>query len=524
MAEEKKTKGIKQLKGRVETSLSGFFRCCIVALLVAAQFAILLLLPLWLREYTVYFYTIMELFSFAFILIVTNDQKSMSYKIAWFCIVLILPVSGFVMYALWGKTGKNNKLQKKCLDKIVAGKKYLCQDKEVLEDFCEKHPVTSRMSRYMSNEGYPIWKNNEVKYYKMGEDAFEDIFIDLEKAEKFILIDFFIVAEGAIWDRLHEILVRKIAEGVNVKFMYDDWGAMFRTGKDFARNLQREGFQVQIFNPIHKYTDKLFMNFRSHQKIIVIDGNIGYTGGFNIADEYANLVERFGVWKDTGIRLEGDAVWGLTVIFLQMWNVCCDYEAVDYEHYRPSRKFPDSSTYCHVLSDGPALNPKAFIETMYKQMINYAGKKIYIMTPYLVLEEYMEQSLIEAVRRGVDVRIITPNIPDKKNVKWLTEYNYGILLKNGVRVFEYTPGFIHAKVILNEHSAIVGTINMDYRSFYLHYENGVWVYDEKVIDTILSDFRDTFEVSREITYEEWKNRPLRLKIIQAFLNIFSTLV
>ena len=157
-------------------------------------------------------------------------------------------------------------------------------------------------------------------------------------------------------------------------------------------------------------------------------------------------------------------------------------------------------------------------------MINYAGKKLYIMTPYLVLEEYMVQSLVEAVRRGVDVRIITPHIPDKKHVKWLTEYNYGSLLKNGVRVFEYTPGFIHAKVIANEHSAIVGTINMDYRSFYLHYENGVWIYDEDMIRTILSDFSDTFEKSREVTFEEWENRPLWLKIIQAFLNIFATLI
>ncbi len=524
MPEENQRKGVKQLKGRIETSLSGFLRLFLVGLLVLFQFSLLIVLPLVLHEYTVYFYVIMELVSLLFILIVTNDGKSGSYKIAWFCIVLILPVSGFIMYALWGKTGKRNKIQKRCLDKILVGREHLSQDKQVLDEFCEAHPVTSRMSRYMSNEGYPLWKNNATRYYSMGEDAFEDIFIDLEKAEKFILIDFFIVAEGAIWDRFHEILVRKIDKGVNVKFMFDDWGAMFRTGKDFVINLQREGFQVQVFNPVHKYTDKLFMNFRTHQKIIVIDGNVGYTGGFNIADEYANLVERFGVWKDTGIRLEGDAVWGLTVIFLQMWNVCCDYEAVDYEHYRPSEKFPESDVYCHVLSDGPALNPKAFIETMYKQMINYSGKVLYIMTPYLVLEEYMVQSLVEAVRRGVDVRIITPNIPDKKHVKWLTEYNYGPLLKNGVRVFEYTPGFIHAKVILSEHSAIVGTINMDYRSFYLHYENGVWVYDEEMIRKITTDFMETFAVSREVSYEEWKNRPARLKLVQYALNVFSTLV
>lgn len=515
---------IKKMKGRVETHLSGFLRSLLVGLLVVFQLVIFMLLPFFLHDMTVYFYFIMEIASLIFVLVVTNERKSTSYKVSWMCIVLLLPVSGVVMYALWGKTGKRNKLQKRCLDKILAGRKYEKQDVKVLEEFCEKHPVSSRMSRYMSNQGFPLYKNNKVEYFSMGEDAFERMFEDFKQAKKFILIDFFIVADGALWDRMHEILLKKVKEGVNVKFMYDDWGAMLRTERDFAKNLQAEGFQVQIFNPIHKYTDKLFLNFRSHQKIVVIDGNIGYTGGYNIADEYANLVDRFGIWKDTGLRIEGDAVWGMTTVFLQMWNVCCNYDAVDYNAYRPTKAFEKNDTYCHVLSDGPALNPNMFIETMYKQMINYAGEKVYIMTPYLILEEYMVQSLVEAKKRGVDVRIVTPSIPDKRQVKWLTEYNYGALLKNGVRIFEYKPGFVHAKMIMTEHSAIVGTINMDYRSFYLHYENGIWVYDENIVNEIYNDFEKTFSICEEITYEQWKNRPFPLRMIQYFLNVFATLV
>ncbi len=266
------------------------------------------------------------------------------------------------------------------------------------------------------------------------------------------------------------------------------------------------------------------MNFRDHQKIVIIDGNIGYTGGFNIADEYANLIERFGVWKDAGIRIQGDAVWGLTVAFLEMWSVCDRKQELAVERYWPTEKFPASDMYCHVLRDGPALGTRSFVESVYKQMINYAGKIMYIMTPYLILEDTLVQSLIEAKRRGVDVRIITPNIPDKKHVKWLTEYNYGVLLAYGIRIYEYTPGFIHSKVVMSEHCAVVGTINLDYRSFYLHYENGVWVYDEDFLKEIRRDFDDTFAVSTEIRYEAWKNRPLARKAVQHILKVFSTLV
>ncbi|MBO5486446.1 MAG: cardiolipin synthase, partial [Eubacterium sp.] len=335
---------------------------------------------------------------------------------------------------------------------------------------------------------------------------------------------FFIVAEGALWDKLHEILKRKIEEGVEVKFLYDDFGALLRTGKGFASNLREEGFEVEIFNPIHKYVSKLFMNFRDHQKIVVIDGNIAYTGGFNIADEYANLVERFGVWKDAGIRIVGDAVWGMTITFMELWTACAGKDEIDYEKYRPTMKFEENKLYCHVLRDGPALDTRSFVGNMYRQMIQYAGKTVYIMTPYLILEEPMVEALIEAGRRGVDVRIITPYIPDKKHVKLMTEYNYGILLKHGIRIFEYLPGFIHSKVVMNEHCAIVGTINMDYRSFYLHYENGVWIYDEEVRSAIVEDFEETFAQSKEITYEEWKNRPMSRKFVQHILHVFDMLV
>lgn len=517
-------KRLKKLKGRMQSSFSGFLRACIVGALVLFQFAIIIIIPFILRGYATSFYILLEISALIAILVLTNDKHNDAYKFSWMCVILIFPISGLIMFNLWGKVGKKNKLNKAIAEQMKATDNRLEQDPEVSENFSKKHPVSSRMSKYMTAMGSPLFKNNEARYYPFGEDAFEDLFEDLEQAEHFIFIEFFIVAEGAIWDQIHEILLRKIHEGVKVKFLYDDFGALFRTGKDFAANLRKEGFEVEVFNPIHKYASKLYMNFRDHQKIVVIDGNIGYTGGFNLADEYANLIERFGVWKDAGIRVEGDAVWGLTVTFLEMWVVSSSEKKIDPEIYRPTKKFPENDVYCHVLRDGPALGETSFVGSVYKQMINYAGKTLYIMTPYLILEETLTRSLVEAKRRGVDVRVITPNIPDKKHVKWMTEYYYGELLKCGIRIYEYTPGFVHSKVVLEEHCAVVGTINMDYRSFYLHYENGIWIYNEEFLQEVRKDFDETFRVSHEITYEEWKNRPIKRQIMQHFLKVFSTLV
>ena len=522
--QEREESYLRELKGRIQNNTSGFLKVVMTALIVLAQIGIVMGFSLQIIKHGAIWYYLIQVFAMIAIVTLINRNQSPSYRIAWISIITMLPITGYLLYFLWGRSGKKKKqLDTHIMRQISYGNKFLVQDDDLWVDYAEENPVSGRMVKFMLSEDFLLTGGNQVEYFPMGQDAFESIFRELEKAEKFVLIDFFIVAEGALWDKMHGILKRKIEEGVEVKFLYDDFGAAIRTRKYFKQILEHEGFEIRVFNPIMKYTSQLYMNFRSHQKIMVIDGKVGYTGGFNLADEYANLVERFGVWKDTGIKVQGDAVWGLTVVFLQMWEASGnDKEHVDYLKYKVLSE-EKGDTWCQVISDGPANNPKNPIESIYNQMIMYSDQYLYITTPYLIIEDYMKESLIEAARRGVDVRIVTPNIPDKKYAKMLTNYNYGSLLKGGVRIYEYTPGFIHAKQILTEDAVIVGTINMDYRSFYLHYENGVWMSGEKIQNDIYCDFQKMFEESNEIKYEDWKNRPRSWKILQPLLNLFATL-
>ena len=519
--EEKYLAGI---KGRVQNNLSGVLRLVVTAITVLMQLLLIIILPYFLQSNTMYFYFIFDICSIIAIVTLVNKYQSPAFRIAWISIVLLFPVSGFILYSLWGRpTKKRRELDQIIMQNISYGENFLIQDKKIYKDYVENNPVSGRMVKYLVSEGFTLTDNNEVKYYPMGEDAFEDIFRALKAAKDYIFIDFFIVAEGALWDKIHEILLQKIAEGVEVKFLYDDFGAAIRTQKFFRQILEHEGIEVHVFNPVHKYTGELYMNYRTHQKIVVVDGTVGFTGGFNLADEYANLIERFGVWKDTGVRVKGEAAWNLAVVFLQMWEASEPTEEhIDYLRYRKASNLT-GDTHCLVLSDGPANNPSNPIESIYNQMITFSDKYLYITTPYLIIEDYIRQSLIEAARRGVDVRIVTPGIPDKKYAKLLTNYNYGILLQHGIRIYEYAPGFIHAKQILTENAAIVGTINMDYRSFYLHYENGVWMSGKKIQQEIHRDFTVLFDECIEVTYEQWLNRPLYWKMVQPILNLFATL-
>ncbi len=507
-------------KGRV----GGVLRAFTVVALVAVQVLFIFELANWLSEATVYYYAIVEIASFLIILSLVNDNRSDSYKIAWISLVMLMPVSGHIMYLLWGEK-RQSRREKEQYNTVYREYLEHCELQEgMVEEYEKTYPTQARMARYLENRHFPLCRNNRVTYYPMGEDAFEAIFEDIAEARQYVFVNFFIVAEGRLFERMWELMRQKVQEGVEVLFLYDDFGTMFRTSEDTLEQMREQGIQIHVFNPIHSYVDKLYMNYRSHQKMVVIDGEIAYTGGINLADEYTNIIQRFGTWKDTAVRLRGEVAWHVAREFLQMWNATTKGdEPKQYPEHKPNAIFAENATYCQFFIDGPTVEEQT-AQYVYMQMIGSAKRRLYITTPYLILDQQMKQMLCYAAKSGIDVRIITPGIPDKKMVKILTNYNYGILLRAGVRIYEYQPGFIHSKVILNDDSVLVGTINMDYRSFYLHYEDAVVISEEKSVEAVKADFMATLEESKQITYSMWQKRPYLWKLIQPFLNLYATLM
>ncbi len=504
--------------------ISSVLRALIVAFLVLLQMVFLIDLAIWLREATIYYYTIVEVASFLIILSLVNDNRSEAYKIGWISLVLLLPLSGHLMYLLWGKS-KLTKKQKVAFASAEAEFRVNCEFMEgMVEEYGREYAGQERLAKYLEARHFPLTKNNRATYYASGEEAFEAIFEEVGRAKRYVMISFYIVAEGRLFERMYELLKKKAADGIDVFFLYDDFGSMFRTTNRTWEQMESDGIHIRIFNPIHRYTSKLYMNYRSHQKLIIVDGEAAFTGGINLADEYANLIERFGVWKDAAVKVVGDAAWTFARYYLQMWKIAGDEtKDLDYEPYRPKTMFAENCTYCQFFADGPN-HVDQCAEYVYQQIADTAKKTLYIMTPYLILEQKMKNALCFAAKAGIDVRIITPGVPDKKLVKLLTNYNYGELLRAGVRIYEYKPGFLHSKMIMNESCACVGTINMDYRSFYLHYEDGVVVSDEKFIESVREDFKRTLEQCEMVTYGVWLKRPYLWKMVQPLLNLYAVLL
>ncbi|MCR4720378.1 MAG: cardiolipin synthase [Lachnospiraceae bacterium] len=510
-------------EGFVKKYLSGFIRAWTVAALLLLQFAFVFVLAFFLSRYGLYVYLGVEFLLILIVCSLVNKRTDESFKIGWLIIISVLPIAGALMYLIWGRSSAFRKIRKRHTRLIDAIKLQMGKESETLDSFSKLSPEYEGIGNLLASEGYPIFKNNILTYHPSGEMAFAEVLIDIEKAKEFIFLSFFIVAEGALWESIKPIIIKKAHEGVRVRFLYDDFGSMFRTDKRFWRELTDEGIEVAAFNPVHKYLDKLYKNFRSHQKIIVIDGTIGYTGGFNLADEYVNALSRFGHWKDNGIRIEGDAVWGLSALFLEMWGITTGAPDEDISVFKRSSGI-SNDVYCIPFADGPDNIESTPVPSAIRQLIYSAKKYLYITTPYLVVGDEIMNALIDAKKRGVDVRIITPAIPDKKFVFALTRLSYGRLLSVGIRIYEYTPGFIHAKGYITDGFGLLGTVNLDYRSLYLHYECEVAIWDNDTIEQVKRDIEGTFEASREISFEEWKNRPVFEKIKQKFLSLFSSLL
>lgn len=504
-----------------KTRISGITRGIIVLIALLLQISTTLGIVLALRQYAPIAYIGIELTSIVLAFILANDEKE--YKEYWIVIVFALPVFGYFLYFMWGKSSVNSKTNKKLRIAEERYEKALKQDYSTMKELERLHPNKVQIGRYLASQGYPLYKNTKVEYFTIGEDLISSIVDDLKKAKSFIFLEYFIISKGEIWTTIENILIEKVKEGVEVRLLMDDFGCLLINDRDFRNHLRENGIKYQIFAPIHQEVSRLSFNYRNHKKITIVDGNIGYTGGVNLADEYANIIDRFGHWKDSGVRFEGEAVKSLTCFFMQMWEAVSG-EIEDFKIYFPQKKVHGEG-FVQPYMGGPHKEKSNPAESTYTHIINKARDYLYITTPYLVLDNRMRMDIIGAAESGVDVRIITPKRYDKWYVHMVTQSNYGLLIENGVKIYEYSKGFIHAKnVVADDECCICGTVNMDYRSFYLHYECGVVINDNKAVIDMKKDFLNTIKESEKISYVNWKMRPIRHRIVQMILKVLSPIL
>lgn len=508
----------------IRSKYYGIIRGVTVGIAFLLQIATMILLAMYLLRSAVIVYFIFEVISVVTVFALVNDAES--YKMSWIIIILVIPVAGIFLYFQWGRRRNYSRYFRRFREYDIYMRACLKENEkaEAALDLEKCHPNKVQISRYLRKEGFPVYSNTQTTYYEVGEAVLNAILEDLKRAEKFILMEYFIVSDGKIWQDILEVLTRKVQEGVEVKLLFDDFGTLRINTHAFKKDIKARGIEMCIFNPIHQDVARLSFNYRNHQKMTIIDGNIGYTGGFNLADEYANHITRFGHWKDSGIRLYGEGVYSFTCFFLEMWRISNQGVEINDADYKPCVAVREEG-YVQPFMGGPHRNPHNPTEGAYTRMINKARDYVYITTPYLVLDQKMLGDLRSAAESGVDVRIIVPKIYDKWYVYMVNVSNYGKLMAAGVRIYEYDPGFIHAKnVIADDECAICGTINMDYRSFYLHYECGVFISETSAVQDMKEDFMRTLEKCSEMDLESWSKRPVGNKIVQAALKLLSPLL
>ncbi len=477
------------------------------------------------NRYT-YVNAILQVLAVIIVFYIINKGINPAYKLVWTIVILISPVLGLTIYYLFGRSKLTKKTAEEMRRVHLEANGYLPNDKDN-EDALRRESVScANQSKYISDwSGYPLYAHTASKYYPCGEDMFADMLEDLKEAKHFIFLEYFIMAEGVMFDEILAILKEKVQEGVEVRMIYDDLGCCTCLPPKFYRQLTAMGIRCVTFNRLRPVMS-VIMNNRDHRKIFVVDGKVAYTGGLNLADEYINVKQRFGYWKDTGIRMEGEAVWSLTLMFLEMWNYIT-HSTEEYQLYHPSRfmeQWPATDGYLQPYSDSP-LEKEKVGENIYMNLIAHAREYLYIFTPYLILDNEMLTLLRNAAKSGVDVRIVTPHVPDKKLIFWMTQSNYQRLLECGIRIYQYTPGFLHAKsFVCDDRVGTVGSVNMDFRSLYLHFECGVWMYDTSVIAQMKQDACDTMAASQEITLEFCQNQHVLKRLIWSMLRLFAPLV
>ena len=502
-----------------------FHRLTMTALLLVVQLALLLAMMGRFSAYFVYFYWFCIALSVAAVLWIVGNKSDPGYKIAWIIPILLFPVFGGLIYLLLGGNRLSPRQQRKMqgMDRQMAS---------ALERDCKAEELSGfgadavNQARYLEQYAHaPAYNHTEATYFPLGDDAFPRMLEELRKAKRYIFVEYFIIEQGVFWDSILEVLEEKVREGLDVRVIYDDIGSLFTLPKDYAAQLEAKGIRCCVFNRFIPILS-LRLNNRDHRKLCIIDGHTGFTGGINLADEYINRAVKYGHWKDTAILLRGEAVWSMTVMFLTMWDYMRGEECM--EDFRPA-SLPPECAHCgdyfvQPYTDSP-LDGEPVGETVYLNLINKAKKYIYLTTPYLIVSNSVNTALCNAAKAGVDVRIITPHIPDKKVIFEVTRAHYESLLEAGVQIFEYTPGFMHGKnFVVDDQFGTVGTVNMDYRSMFLHFEDGVWLCGVPCLRDIKEDFLRTQAQSERITLQRCRAHSGVRRLFRAVLRILAPLM
>lgn len=503
-----------------------FSRMVIVGLLILIQVGILVFTIWTLSESFVYLYVLFTALSIVVVIYIMSQKDNPSFKLAWIIPVSLVPVFGGLFYLIFGLRRTTKRFRGRINKIHTEGAKYLEQDSEVFKEIEEEDKSISNQVKYLNKyAAAPIYKNTYTKYLSPGEEFFEELKKELKKAKNYIFMEYFIIREGKMWDSILEILEEKVKEGVDVRLIYDDMGCLTTLPYKYYEKLRKMGIKCLVFNPFVPFLS-VIMNHRDHRKITVIDGHTAFTGGINLADEYINEVVRFGHWKDASIILKGEAVWNLTMMFLQAWEFNCG-EKEDYNKYKPHYNYEgdfEDDGYVQPYGDSP-LDDETVGEYVYLNIINKAKDYIYINTPYLIVDNELVTALSLAAKSGVEVVIVTPHIEDKWYVHLVTRAYYAQLIEAGVKIYEYTPGFIHSKTFVSDDKVgVVGSINMDYRSLYLHFECGVFLYKTKSVMEIKKDFLETLDKCQLMTLEDCYNEKWYKKLLAAVIRVFAPLL
>ena len=508
-------------KGLLHLVFSRFF---LVLVLVVLQIILAIVFYGWLENLLPFFSFVLALITLGGVIYLFNSGMDSSAKLTWMFVIAILPVSGVAFLIFTRVNLGHRKIQDRVGELISMTKDAVSQPEGVMEKLAATRSGTDDLVTYLNNSGcFPAFDQTEITYFPLGEDKFAALLAELKKAKSFIFMEYFIIDEGYMWGEILKILEQKVKDGVEVRVMYDGMLEVSTLPANYRKLLEERGIRAKAFSPIKPFISSHY-NYRDHRKILVIDGKVAFNGGVNLADEYINRRERFGHWKDTAVMLKGDAVKSFTLMFLQMWNIDEPKPVFD-PWLKEGGDLPEHpSGYVIPYGDCPLDNDKVG-ETVYMDILNRAEDYVHIMTPYLILDGELETALKYAAQRGVDVKIILPGIPDKEMPYALAKTHYKRLIEAGVKIYEYTPGFVHAKVFTSDdRKAVVGTINLDYRSLYHHYECATYMFETACIPEIEKDFQDTLAKCSEVTEQTIKDEKLFYKVAGSLLQFIAPLL